>query len=69
MVFRFFSRGGPVLVTFRCFELGALLEPAPAAGAFRTREAGGAPGSAESDAVFSSTWRSGSAKTGVAENA
>jgi hypothetical protein len=69
MVFRFFSRGGPVLVTFQCFELGALLEPAPAAGAFRTREVGGAPGLAESGMVFSSTWRSVSAKISVAENA
>jgi hypothetical protein len=68
IVFCFFSRAGPVPETFRRLELGALLEPVPAAGAFWTREAGGAPGSAESGTIFSSTWRTGSAETGITGN-
>jgi hypothetical protein len=56
MVFRFFSCGGPVLEAFCHLELGAALGPAPVAGAFRSREAGGAPGSTESGTMCSSTW-------------
>ena len=56
MLFFFFFRGGPELKIFWRLEAGALLEPVSGAGAFRTREAGGSPTSAESGVTRSRTW-------------
>ena len=64
MAFRFFFRGGPLLVTFWCLEAGAPLEPASGAEAFRTREAGGSPTSAAGGVACSNTWGLWSAGTG-----
>ena len=64
MAFRFFFRGGPLLVIFCRLEAGAPLEPASGAEAFRTREAGGSPTSAAGGVACSNTWGLWSAGTG-----
>jgi hypothetical protein len=69
MAFRFFLRGGPVLVTFWRLEADAPLEPASGVEAFRTREAGGSPTSVESETTCSNTWRPWSAEIGTAGRA
>jgi hypothetical protein len=68
IVFLFFSCAGPVPAAFRHLAEGIPPGPASVAGVFRAREAGGAPGLAESGTVFSSTWRTGSAETGITGN-